>query len=263
MLHLNCKDNRLYYKLAGFARTLLNKYVFIDQKKKRTGEDVFLKDLLDNLMIDPVLRERVDRILTVGNEDPRLHVLPRDERALPGDESFKRSGWWKYMLTRYALATYHSKGKCVLDSCSGLGWGSYLVDAVADLVLAVDIDKPTVELARSLWPTRVTEWIQGSVLELGFASNSIDVGLAMEGIEHFTLVNIHRYLDEIYRVIRPGGELIGSSSFPETREQADALCAENPYHLYICTRGELISMLEKRFSLYYIYQNGLFFWAQK
>lgn len=65
------------------------------------------------------------------------------------------------------------------------------------------------------------------------------------------------------RLLRPGGMLVGSSYFPDTKEQADANLAENPFHLHICTKGEMEKMLKKRFNKYHIYNNRLFFRAEK
>jgi ubiquinone/menaquinone biosynthesis C-methylase UbiE len=215
-------------------------------------------------MSKSVTRERVDYILKFNSCDSIFrHVLTRDERALPGNQEFRQNGWYKVMLIRYALGMYYSRGKCVLDSCCGMGWGSYLLDSVAECVIALDIQLPVVRLARSLWPTQRTEYIQGSVLDLSLQSNSVDTALAMESIEHFRLNDIHLYLDELYRVLKPRGVLIGSSSFPETKNQAMALCARNPYHLHIFTRDEFDRLLRSRFRKHYIYQNALFFWARK
>jgi ubiquinone/menaquinone biosynthesis C-methylase UbiE len=166
--------------------------------------------------------------------------------------------------TRLCLpAMPYSEGKCVLNTCSGLGWGSYLLDSVDKRVIALDADGPAVKLASSPWPTQKIEYVQGSVLHLSLVDNCIDIALAMESIEHFELSHVKRYLDELYRVLKRGGMLIASSGFPETREQAMALCARNPYHLHIFTRAEFDELLRDLFSKHYIYRNNLFFWAVK
>jgi ubiquinone/menaquinone biosynthesis C-methylase UbiE len=157
----------------------------------------------------------------------------------------------------------YSRNKIVLDSCSGIGWGSYLIDGVASQVLAVDIDARTIEVARTLWPTRATHWLEGSALGLALASGTVDIALAMESIEHFSIADIELYLDELWRVLKPGGRLLGSSAFPETREEADLACARNPFHLHICTRNEFSGLLARRFQHYRIFWNSVFFEAEK
>jgi ubiquinone/menaquinone biosynthesis C-methylase UbiE len=231
-------------------------------KSKR--EEVFLNKLYNELLSNPATRQKVNLILSVNEYDARLSgINARMERALPGNEDFLKSEWSEIMLTRYALAMNYSKGKYVLDSCSGLGWGSYLLDSIAKAVTAVDISQESLELSNSLWPTQVTYYMQGSVLALDLESDSVDIALAMESIEHFKLSDIHLYLDELKRVLKPGGRLIGSSAFPDTRKQADALCAKNPHHLHICTMDEITDMLKNRFKRYNIFNNRLFFWAEK
>ena len=234
------------------------------RKRQADRENSFFHDLLHGLMSNPSTRERVEYILSFNSDNPIFEgVITRNERGLPGDQEFQNNGWYKVMLTRYALGAHYSGGKCVLDTCSGLGWGSYLLDSVAKRVIALDVDRQAVQLASSLWPTQRTEYVQGSVLNLSLVSHCIDIALAMESIEHFGLSDVKRYLDELYRVLKRGGMLIGSSSFPETREQAMILCARNPYHLHIFTRDEFDKLLIDLFSKHYIYRNGLFFWAVK
>ncbi|HUT52811.1 MAG TPA: methyltransferase domain-containing protein [bacterium] len=252
---------------AGRVRRLL------DQARRKAGglvshwdrsrERRYLQRLLDDLMTAPATRERVDLVLSVGRDDPRLQgVDVREERALPGYEEFRTSGWWKIMLTRYALGLSYCRDRCVLDSCCGLGWGSFLADAVAKRVIAVDQDPEAIKLALKLWPGRRTDYVRGSVLSLGLADQSVDVVLAMESIEHFAREDIPRFLDEIRRVLKPGGRLIGSSEFPETRRTAAARAVHNPLHLYILTGEEIKDLLKARFKRHHLFRNRLFFTAR-
>lgn len=165
------------------------------------------------------------------------------ERDLPSNERFQKTGWWKNMLLRYGLAMHFSKGKKVLETCSGLGWGAYLLDGIANSVTCIEIDKESINLSKQFWKTNKTEYINGSVLKIPTEDNRYDVVTAMENIEHFKLEDIKIYLREIYRVLKPGGVLIGSSGFPDTREEADALCSTNKYHQHICTNSEIIELL--------------------
>jgi ubiquinone/menaquinone biosynthesis C-methylase UbiE len=130
-------------------------------------------------------------------------------------------------------------------------------------VVAVELDRAAIELSGEFWPTTRTYRVRGSVLELCLPDQSQDVALAMESIEHFCQSDIRRYLDELQRVLKPGGMLVGSSSFPQTPEEAETLCARNPWHLHICTRSEMEALLKERFESWSIAFNGLFFWARK
>ena len=129
---------------AHYARDLIGKIVLLKSRKGQAElENSFFRDLLHVLMSNPSTRERVDYILTFNSDNPIFKdVLTRYERALPGDQDFQKNGWYEVMFTRYALGAHYSEGKCVLDTCSGLGWGSYLLDSVAKRVIALDVDGP-------------------------------------------------------------------------------------------------------------------------
>ncbi len=186
------------------------------------------------------------------------------ERDWPGNPRLQSSGWSKTMLLRYALAMHYGKGKTVLDSCCGIGWGAFLLDGVASRTIAVDIDAPSLSMAKDLWPGCNTEYVKASALDLPFAPGTFDLVAAMESIEHFPEQQIDRYLGEIARVLKPGGILIGSSSFPETSKEAESICAQNPYHLHILTQPEMIGRLyDCGFEKIRIFTNRFFFFARK
>jgi len=186
------------------------------------------------------------------------------ERGLPSNKKFLKNGWSKKMLLRYGLAIHYSRGKSVLETCSGLGWGAYLLDKVAKKVVCLEKDKETINFAKKTWQTEKNEYIAGSVLKMPVKAHQFDIVLAMESIEHFNKKNIIKYLGEIYRALKPSGLLIGSSFFPDTRTEAKRLSLKNQYHLYICTKGEMTMLLKKQgFKKIKIFQNRLFFVAKK
>jgi 2-polyprenyl-3-methyl-5-hydroxy-6-metoxy-1,4-benzoquinol methylase len=186
------------------------------------------------------------------------------ERDWPGNPRLLADGWSNMMLLRYALAMHYSKGKTILDSCCGIGWGAYMLDAVTLRTIAVDKDAHSLSVAKKLWPGQNIEYINASVLNLPFASGTFDLVTAMESIEHFPVHQIDRYLSEIARVLKPGGILIGSSVFPETSTEAESICVQNPHHLHINTRSEMIRRLQDcDFKQIKIFANRLFFFARK
>ena len=138
------------------------------------------------------------------------------------------------------------------------------MDGVAKNVTCVEVDKKTIDLARKLWKTKNTTYINDSVLKINIKDNSFDVATAMKSIEHFKLKDIKKYLNEIYRLLKPGGFFIGSSAFPDTREEAENLTIKNMHHLHICTKQEILMLLKKNgFKEIKVFQNRLFFIAKK
>lgn len=215
---------------------------------------VFNKYINNNIRTKYILKFKID--------NPINDLI--GERDLPGNECFQKNGWWRYMLLRYGLAMHFSKGKKVLETCSGLGWGAYLLDSVAEYVSSIEMDEQSINLSKQLWKTDRTEYIRGSVLKMPVSYNKYDVVTAMESIEHFSLDDIKTYLKEINRVLKSDGILIGSSSFPDTIEEADALCSKNKYHLHIYTKSELHELLKEcGFKNIKIFKNNLFFKAIK
>ena len=189
-------------------------------------------------MRDPEFAKRIDAVLSSTPESLGISASAKDERGLPGAAEFRQSGWWEHMLLRYLLALDAARDKLVLDSCSGLGWGSHLLAGVAAGVVGVDLDENAVGISRRNWGDPNASFVQGSVLDLPFEDQSFDVVLCMEAIEHFGRSDGRRFLRELARVTRPGGLLFGSSAFPETRRGADELCSKNEHHLHIYTRAE-------------------------
>jgi len=59
--------------------------------------------------------ERAEKILHI-NTVPKGYL---GERDLPGDEKFRRNGWWRFMLLRYGLAMHYSKGNMFLIHAAG------------------------------------------------------------------------------------------------------------------------------------------------
>lgn len=186
-----------------------------------------------------------------------------EERSFPTLSDFKKDGWFRFMYQRYLMALRYTKEKTVLDSCCGLGWGSFLIAMNSKLVIGVDSDLPSIQFARDVWKSSNLNFIQKDIYDF-FKTNKIsfDVILAMETLEHFTKDDGIRYLQGIVASLNSNGIFIGSSSFAETREQAEMQCTENPNHLYIYTEKEIKELLNNYFENVKIYSR-LFFLASK
>ncbi len=239
--------------------TIIHKLYQIKKKVDTYWEINFL-DFIYHKYIERNPRAR--EIMDFKIEDYTKKLL--GERDFPSNEKFIKNGWYKTMLLRYGFAMHYSRGRKVLESCSGLGWGAYLIDGVAKSVTCVELDWKCIEFSNKNWKTNRTKYIMGNVLSLPAKDESFDTVISMESIEHFALKDLKIYLGELFRILKGGGFLVGSSAFPETRKEADELCAKNKYHLYICTKNEIKDILEEKdFKKIYIFRNGIFFFAQK
>ncbi len=189
-----------------------------------------------------------------------VDFIAEEERAFPGNPEFVNSGYCNTMLKRYFFAgAVFCKGKRILDSCSGLGWGTYILSKYADKVTAFDIEREAVDFCSRSWKAGNTEWKQGSALDLSFLGETLfDTACAMETIEHFTKEDGEKYIAGLSSRLKRNGVLIGSSYFPETREEAERVCSTNPYHLYIFTEKEMSDTLKRHFRKTIIINRWIF-----
>ena len=196
----------------------------------------------------PVVAQRVETVLALDGSEEGLSTGVGEPRSLPGNPEFRASGWSDHMLLRYLLVLAEARGNRILDSCCGLGWGTHLISWAAGAVTGVDLDPNAIQFCSAHWGADNTRFEVASVLDLPFEDGSFDVVLCMESIEHFTEADGRRYIAELRRVCRPGGVLLGSSAFVETRVEADRLCSGNPHHHYVYTRAEFWRLLSELFG---------------
>jgi ubiquinone/menaquinone biosynthesis C-methylase UbiE/uncharacterized membrane protein len=121
------------------------------------------------------------------------------------------SPWYDWFMHRWGL--YHvealqqvlkpqGQGESLLDVAGGTG---YLASCVADRyarVVVTDLSPGMLSVARS----RKLETVEASALELPFKNGEFDVVLCTDALHH--IKQIERALDEMCRVVKPGGTLV-------------------------------------------------------
>jgi ubiquinone/menaquinone biosynthesis C-methylase UbiE len=138
---------------------------------------------------------------------------------------------------RYQWATPWIPGREVLDAGCGVGYGTRMLAEHGPARL-VGVDISAEALAHG--PADSAELVEGDVRELPFPSDSFDVVVCFEVIEHVEQQD--RVLDELRRVLRPGGTLLISS--PNRAVYAPG----NPHHVHEYLPDELREALERRFA---------------
>jgi lipopolysaccharide transport system ATP-binding protein len=209
------------------------------------------------------LRDTLQTILQYSDANIGTHAQANgqeEERAWPGEPRFVETSYYKMMLGRYAFAgSQLCRGANVLDTCCGIGWGAFMVAHYARQVTAFDIEQRTIDFCRDTWQAANIRWLVGDARNLAFLRGQLyDVALGMETIEHFTYTDGAAYIAEVARVLGPEGVFIGTSSFPETEQEAREIQRANPYHLHIFTRSEMIDLLSRHFSRLAIIGNWMF-----
>ncbi len=143
-------------------------------------------------------------------------------------------------LHRYAFADEFVNNKIVLDIASGEGYGSHILSQKASEVIGVDIDIECVNNANRKYARTNLKFIFGSADNIPVKSDSIDVVVSFETIEHHDRHD--EMLLEIKRVLKKDGILIMSS--PDKKYYSDLTGQVNPFHvkeLYFSQFKELIN----------------------
>jgi ubiquinone/menaquinone biosynthesis C-methylase UbiE len=155
-------------------------------------------------------------------------------------------------LHRYSLASSYVEKKVVLDIASGEGYGSKLLSNHAQFVIGVDIDSETVQNAIKKYSSSRLIFRVGSADFIPVDDKSIDVVVSFETLEHHD--KHHEMMNEIKRVLKPGGILILST--PDKKFYSDEKGYKNPFHIKELYEAELKSLINSNFKFtYYYYQN--------
>jgi SAM-dependent methyltransferase len=121
-------------------------------------------------------------------------------------------------LTRLMLDQAHIQaGQSVLDVGCGFGGTIASLNQHSDglALTGLNLDARQIERARQLVQPRAAnsiDWIVADACALPLAANSLDVVLAVECIFHFP--SRRAFLQEVQRVLRPGGRLVLSDFVP-------------------------------------------------
>ena len=168
-------------------------------------------------------------------------VLPPDgERLIP---EFEGQIVHEH-LHRYAVARQYTTGKDVLDIACGEGYGSNLLSKDSKSVTGVDIAENAIAHARAKYRHKNLKFVVGSCTSIPLPSNSIDVAISFETLEHFTEHEI--FIRELKRVLRPDGLLIISS--PDKRNYSDVPNHQNPFHLRELYHEEFKELIRDNFK---------------
>jgi len=143
-------------------------------------------------------------------------------------------------LVRYRAISALVQGKVVADIASGSGYGSAILGETAQSVVGFDADQDAVQYATEQYGSSNVTFNRADALNIPLDDHSVDVAVTFETIEH--IEDYEGFLDELARVVRPGGLVVVSTpndlEFPEG----------NHFHLHEFERAELIDQLRRRFD---------------
>jgi SAM-dependent methyltransferase len=107
-------------------------------------------------------------------------------------------------VTPYVLRYLPKSGKIVDAGCGQGRFVKYLTDRGYDVV-GIELSEKTVREMKQEEPS--LRILQGDVLDMSFADNSVDGVLSLGVVEHF-VPGMEEPLNEIYRVLKPGGTAV-------------------------------------------------------
>ncbi|MBI4552046.1 MAG: class I SAM-dependent methyltransferase [Candidatus Latescibacteria bacterium] len=194
-----------------------------------------MKSETENSLVMPVPDSNIEGIKE--RTDPRLEpaVMSRVEH-----------------LFRYRYASRRC-GQTVLDVGCGVGYGSRMVFETGRRVVGVDVSMDALRYATVRYPG--PGYVRASGECLPFPARSFDSVIAFEVIEH--LDRHEGLLDELDRVLKPGGDLFISTPNPRHLWNAlrhwlrgapypEKLTSENIYHRREYHYEEFIQILKDR-----------------
>lgn len=147
-------------------------------------------------------------------------------------------------LHRYAIAMELVKNKKVLDIACGEGYGSNLLAKNAAHVTGVDINNDVVKLATGKYQKQKLEFFTGTVENIPAADKQFEVVVSFETLEH--IADHKKMMDEIKRVLQPGGLLIIST--PDKKNYTDNTGRKNPFHVKELYEEEFKTLLHQYFK---------------
>lgn len=151
---------------------------------------------------------------------------------------------------RYRWAAQLCGSSRVLDAACGAGWGTALLAASGASAVGVDVSPAAIAAARRDHGERA-EFQEADVRELPFAEAEFDCVLCFEAITH--LADPGPALDELCRVLRPGGTLLVSAPNPK------AYPPGNPLQLSELPPRQLEQSLRERLANVAIYSQHAYF----
>jgi len=163
-----------------------------------------------------------------------------NERVIPNTTA---NFQFKESLARYEFAKRSIRNNArVIDIGCGTGYGSAVLGEKCTVV-AIDNSKEAIKYANKHYSEKA-KFLKAKASKLPFKDSEFDAACSFEVIEH--LRDVHKFLKEVLRVLKPGGKFILSTPNKLTHSTGGKL--KSPYHVKEYTIEELIHLLNKYFK---------------
>lgn len=136
---------------------------------------------------------------------------------------------------RYRFASQFAHDKAILDIPCGTGYGAMYLAPIAKGYTGIDIDAESIEWACQHYNYANALWMIKPMQNFADFFRGLDMIVSFEGLEHISYADQHRFVDEMYRALRPGGSIIVS-----TPQKGAA--AGTPWDRYMLDAQALLSL---------------------
>ena len=118
-------------------------------------------------------------------------------------------------LYDYVANNVDIKGKDILEVGCGRGGGlSYINRYLSPkTVTGLDLNSKAIKFCRKNYSKEKNTFLQGNAQQLNFDNDSFDVVINVESSHRYNQMN--KFLEEVYRVLRPGGYLLLADFRPQ------------------------------------------------
>lgn len=180
--------------------------------------------------------------IDVGSDHCRV-VPPRGI-----EEGFAQFEFFRHLFAYIEAGIRISSNAHILEIGSGEGYGINYLSTQLPYITATDLSLQALRHAKASYPH--IQACQTLGTNLPFASNVFEAAISFQVIEHITEAN--RYLEEIQRILRPGGTLFLTTPNRKLR-LLPFQKPWNPYHVREYTGNELHRLLKHWFGSVEIY----------
>lgn len=154
-------------------------------------------------------------------------------------------------IYRYCFARRYCRNKVVLDAGCGTGYGTYELSKSARKVIGIDISKEAIDFCKNNYAQPNIEFLEMDIRNMKFEEDFFDCMVSFETLEH--IEEQEKFLEEVKRVLKPGGLFIISTPDRESYHKRFAGGNHNRFHKKDFSRAEFECLLKKYLNIERLY----------
>jgi len=168
-------------------------------------------------------------------------IIDTGERMIPPAEREVSFVFARHRFA-YEYAAQYAKKRFVLDVGCGTGYGCKLLAETASYVCGIDYDGDAVRYCQRHFAADNVAYAQMNAAALGFRC-AFDVAVSFQVIEH--VADVHAFVEQIKRVVKPGGKIIiGTLNVPREKQAEHG----NPFHQNEMDYTKFSGLMREQFS---------------